>query len=293
MTKSPLPLRERVRVRGKFSQATLEVDPSPVALRHPLPQGERKGRLKSAFTLAEVLITLGIIGVVASMTLPSLVQKYKERELITGVKKVYSDVNNAIMKAQSDFGVIGDISVLFDPSNTAQQTAKNFLKYFNGAKFCERSSSKGCSQYYYDVKYSHFYSGNDGKGTTWTAKNWLPAIILNNGAILYITQRNNENCYAEESYTVKDEYGRPILDENGNEQVRTNYVTLCGTIVMDVNGTKRPNRYGEDVYSIMIYKDKVSPSYQSWTGSESFKSILSGKDKLIYKEYKEGESMED
>ncbi len=80
------------------------------------------------------MITLGIIGVVASMTLPSLVQKYKERELITGVKKVYSDVNNAIMKAQTDFGVIGDISVLFDPSNTHKQTAQNFLKYFNGAK---------------------------------------------------------------------------------------------------------------------------------------------------------------
>ena len=43
----------------------------------------------------------------------------------------------------------------------------------------------------------------------------------------------------------------------------------------------------------MIYKDKVTPSYQSSTGSESFKSILSGKDKLIYNEYKEGESMED
>ena len=71
---------------------------------------------------------MGIIGVVASMTLPSLVQKYKERELITGVKKVYSDVNNAIMKAQTDFGVIGDISVLFDPSNTPQTNRPKLFK---------------------------------------------------------------------------------------------------------------------------------------------------------------------
>lgn len=39
-----------------------------------------------AFTLAEVLITLGIIGVVAAMTLPTLVQRYKEQETVTRVK---------------------------------------------------------------------------------------------------------------------------------------------------------------------------------------------------------------
>ena len=43
--------------------------------------------MKKAFTLAEVLITLGIIGVVAAMTMPSLIQNYKERETVSKVKK--------------------------------------------------------------------------------------------------------------------------------------------------------------------------------------------------------------
>lgn len=42
---------------------------------------------KYAFTLAEVLITLGIIGVVAAMTLPTVVNKYREKETVTKLKK--------------------------------------------------------------------------------------------------------------------------------------------------------------------------------------------------------------
>lgn len=40
-----------------------------------------------AFTLAEVLITLGIIGIVAALTLPALIQNNRNKELQTGLKK--------------------------------------------------------------------------------------------------------------------------------------------------------------------------------------------------------------
>ena len=43
-----------------------------------------------AFTLSEVLITLGIIGVVAAMTIPVLMEKYQEHAIITRLKRVYS-----------------------------------------------------------------------------------------------------------------------------------------------------------------------------------------------------------
>lgn len=72
--------------------------------------------MKNGFTLAEVLITLGIIGVVAAMTMPTLIQKNQDKELISRIKKTYSDVSNAIIRAQTDYGVVGDNSVLFDPN---------------------------------------------------------------------------------------------------------------------------------------------------------------------------------
>ena len=57
-----------------------------------------------AFTLAEVLITLGIIGIVAAMTIPSLVQDYREKAQVTRVKKFYSVFSQAYTMALQDNG---------------------------------------------------------------------------------------------------------------------------------------------------------------------------------------------
>lgn len=57
-----------------------------------------------AFTLAEVLITLGIIGVVASLTMPSLIQHHKKQEASARLKKFYSAMNQAIMLSTIDNG---------------------------------------------------------------------------------------------------------------------------------------------------------------------------------------------
>lgn len=59
---------------------------------------------KQAFTLAEVLITLGIIGVVASMTLPALIQTNKNAEVESKLKKVYFVMNQAILRSEIDNG---------------------------------------------------------------------------------------------------------------------------------------------------------------------------------------------
>ena len=62
--------------------------------------------MKRAFTLAEVLITLGIIGVVAAMTLPALIQKNNDRVTITKLKKFMSVMNSAITMAINENGPI-------------------------------------------------------------------------------------------------------------------------------------------------------------------------------------------
>ena len=46
-----------------------------------------KSRISPAFTLAEVLVTLGIIGVVASLTMPGLMGNYQKKANITAMKK--------------------------------------------------------------------------------------------------------------------------------------------------------------------------------------------------------------
>ena len=59
---------------------------------------------KLAFTLAEVLITLGIIGVVAALTLPALISNYKKQETTARLKKFYSTMSQAIILSENDNG---------------------------------------------------------------------------------------------------------------------------------------------------------------------------------------------
>lgn len=55
-----------------------------------------------AFTLAEVLITLGIIGVVAAMTIPTLISKIGKRQLETQIKASYSTIAQTMRAVQAD-----------------------------------------------------------------------------------------------------------------------------------------------------------------------------------------------
>ena len=80
----------------------------------------------AAFTLAEVLITLGIIGIVAAMTMPSLIANYKEKEIITKAKKTYSVVTQAFKLAQADAGMPGDNSVIYTGASNSDDVAKAF-----------------------------------------------------------------------------------------------------------------------------------------------------------------------
>ena len=59
-----------------------------------------------AFTLAEVLITLGIIGIVASMTMPVLIQKHRRSVVEVSLKNFYTTMNQAILRSVVDNGEV-------------------------------------------------------------------------------------------------------------------------------------------------------------------------------------------
>ena len=61
---------------------------------------------RAGFTLAEVLITLGIIGVVAALTIPTLIGNYQKQATVNRLKKVYSEFAQAIRKSEMDYGLM-------------------------------------------------------------------------------------------------------------------------------------------------------------------------------------------
>lgn len=60
--------------------------------------------MRKAFTLSEVLITLGIIGLVAALTIPTLFSKYRQRTVETRLLKFYSASNQAVKLSELENG---------------------------------------------------------------------------------------------------------------------------------------------------------------------------------------------
>ncbi len=104
-----------------------------------------KDKRSSAFTLAEVLITLGIIGVVAALTIPSLITNYKAHRLRSQFLKSYSVVQQVFKQMEAD-----DVSL--DPAYYARHSGSFytlFKNYLTGVTDCGTWTTKAspCAMY--------------------------------------------------------------------------------------------------------------------------------------------------
>ncbi len=91
---------------------------------------------KPAFTLAEVLITLGVIGVVAVLTVPNLVSNYQSKVLATQLKKAYNEIASA-----GALAISMEEALSFKETETWNETHDFLDKYFKKAKDCGKFST--------------------------------------------------------------------------------------------------------------------------------------------------------
>lgn len=174
---------------------------------------------KIGFTLAEVLITLGIIGIVAEITIPTLMHDIQDQQFKAGWKKGFSVVAQATQKISLDNG--GTVQYLFTGADQMKGLYKNYLI---NTQDCSASDS-GC-----------FYSYKVLNGTTsYTAQRAI--LYLNDGSML-IFNFNDTSC---------------------NTVSGTSGIPCCGAINVDVNGQKPPNMIGKDIFGMYITKTGVSP----------------------------------
>ena len=76
------------------------------------------------FTLAEVLVTLGIIGVVSAMTVPSLMQNYQRQSYVTQLHKVYNELSQAAVQYQTERNAVN----LKEAGLSTQAAAESFIE---------------------------------------------------------------------------------------------------------------------------------------------------------------------
>lgn len=98
---------------------------------------------KNAFTLAELLITLGIIGIVAALTIPNLMANHRKQVIETRLQKFYSVFNQAILLAENKYGEIEywDNADLFTPSGSGDWFNKYLAEFFTSKDVEVLSSS--------------------------------------------------------------------------------------------------------------------------------------------------------
>ena len=98
----------------------------------------------NGFTLAEVLVTLGIIGVVAALTMPMLIDNYEKKKTVAILKKSYSELNQALMMAERDNG---DISNYQGADNIALWVQNYIEPYviFEKSAICPSNTMNPCA----------------------------------------------------------------------------------------------------------------------------------------------------
>ena len=248
------------------------------------------GTKKSAFTLAEVLITLGIIGVIAALTIPSLIAKYQDKVLIQQTKKAFSVFQNGLALASQDNGTPGDNSLTFPKDQRSYfAVVKNLSKYFKGSQVCLNSSQKGCSQFFYQCAPAVPTYNNAGEAVYNNAFTYNPKIILADGTIFAISS-NMIGCENTRYTGVSTNTAGEIkYNADGTPQTYDYYSAVCANIIMDVNGVKGPNQYGRDVYHFWVFKNNININSGTGLGGTSLSNILSGKEELVYTKYKKGQ----
>ncbi len=87
-----------------------------------------------------------------------------------------------------------------------------------------------------------------------------PFIVLADGSIYFITQdatTKGDTCSYTHHDCVHDADGNCKKDENGNYTPTQWEAYDCGSIKFDVNGMKKPNRYGQDVYYLIVKNNEL------------------------------------
>lgn len=180
-----------------------------------------------AFTLAEILITLGIIGIVAALTIPTIAAKIDHAQKISLLKKAHSAINQSVKLASDDFGDFDSWDNTLPTKDFLQKYIAPYMKitlYCTSYNVCNYKSNAAWSRYNGEGSYSGF-----------NAFSRIPFFSID--GILYSISLTGGG-----------------ITQNTEIQYDTNYIG-SHAIFIDVNGSNLPNRFGNDVFLLARNSD--------------------------------------
>ncbi len=183
---------------------------------------------KSAFTLAEVLITLSIIGIVAALTIPSMIENHNNKAWKTA-KDLW---DKKLVEATRQMNIDG---VMTGVASSTEDYMNYFKKYVKVIKTCENDKLENCYAPKFvqtgdketEVEVSSLTTANSLGQKEWNT-NTMGFVIADGTTVV---MAYNPNCSSVD----------PFSQEGQSGQVG------CMSMLIDVNGKKGPNRVGDDI----------------------------------------------
>ena len=183
---------------------------------------------RSAFTLAEVLITLSIIGIVAALTIPSMIENHNNKAWSTA-KDLW---DKKLVEATRQMNIDG---VMTGVANSTEDYMNYFKKYVKVIKTCENDKLENCYAPKFvqtgdketEVEVSSLTTANSLGQKDWNT-NTMGFVIADGTTVV---MAYNPNCSSVD----------PFSEEGQSGQVG------CMSMLIDVNGKKGPNRVGDDI----------------------------------------------
>lgn len=207
---------------------------------------------KKGFTLAEVLITLGIIGVVAALTFPNLIANYKKHSTVEELKSAYSILSQAIESSKKDHEDISYWNFSLGTDAFVNEYLAQYLKLKNLGTY-HSPSTPGYDYFFY-------YLGNSTYDVT------------NQSVVLHSTAKAN-------IYSLPN----GMLVTIAVYKSHTFNIGTC-VIRVDINGTTKPNMLGKDVFTFSFTEKypKLTPgvsnqfAHYKYTAEELLRDSVTG-----------------
>lgn len=191
-----------------------------------------------AFTLAEILIVIGIIGIVAEMVLPGVVADTQKQFYTTQLKKAYSSFNQALTSITIANGCPNDLKCVSSLSSSST-FGDEIANYFKVVKNCGGVDNTGC---FVSLTPISFNPAVD-YGSVWTDMTSYRFITADGIAYRYLWM----NCLSSTF--------------NYSSNATGDLQQVCGSVNIDLNNTKLPNKYGKDIFIFYIANGKGAKLY--------------------------------
>lgn len=230
---------------------------------------------KKAFTLAEVLITLMLIGIIAALTIPIFVEEFQKNKWTVTFKRTFAETFNALGRVALEEECSKSLTCthIFDDPNqevSTEEFGKAMTSVMTTNRICgmenlsrDAENQNGC--------FNHLIRNGKGSSKTETLLETMMNDIPetdNTPFYTFITQRGvayalfsfGTNCLNKADQATQEKWYRAYVkdwDHADNNQM----LSLCGFVIVDVNAKQPPNEWGRDVFGVWVTDRSVIGVY--------------------------------